>query len=301
MPVDKQRHTPSHIMQKTIFDFHNGPLLNVHRANKPAPVTTNHHFHDFYEIYYLVSGERFYFIKDTTYHIKSGTLVIINPYDVHYTDNYADYTYDRILINFNKEILNEFLGLIDDINPLECYKKDLRVIKLNPQEQHYVESILNTMLKEYGKMEAGFNSYLKTSLLQLLIFMSRRNSSAGSDDINYINSAHKTISEITGYINTNFSADITLSHMSERFFISPCHLSRIFKQITGFAFTEYVNGIRIKEAQKLLCSTDLPIAEITEIVGYKSNTHFGRMFKSITGTTPIIYRKAHTAPHTFQE
>lgn len=37
------------------------------------------HFHDEYEIYYLMEGERYYFIENKTYHIHKGSLVLIKP------------------------------------------------------------------------------------------------------------------------------------------------------------------------------------------------------------------------------
>jgi len=51
--------------------------------------------------------------------------------------------------------------------------------------------------------------------------------------------------------------------------------------------------VRIKEAKKLLINTKLSITDVGEAVGYKSNTHFGRVFKNITGASPLSYRKRH--------
>ena len=106
------------------------------------------------------------------------------------------------------------------------------------------------------------------------------------------NSYHKTISDISTYICNNFKDDINLKNISEQFFISPSYFSRTFKKVTGLTFVEYLNSIRIKESQKLIATTTLTIAEISEIVGYKSNTHFGRIFKNIVGTTPNASRQS---------
>ena len=92
---------------------------------------------------------------------------------------------------------------------------------------------------------------------------------------------------------------MTLQTISERFYISPYYFSRTFKQITGFTFIEYLNGVRIKEAQKLLRKTNLSIGKIAESVGYQNNTHFGRLFKKATGISPLAYRKQCSGENAF--
>lgn len=268
--------------------------FRIERVKMLNPSSSKYyHYHDFYELYYLYSGERYYFVKDKTYHVAKGTLVLVKPYDIHYTSNYANHGYDRHLVSFTKEYLKDFLVMSDKNDLLECFHKDISIIKLNMHGQHFVETLLKSMEKEFEQRKEGYDLYLKTSLVQLLIFMNRNSSMLEDNDIDYINSAHKTISEITAYINMNYQKEISLASISKQFFISPYHLSRIFKKNTGFTFIEYLNGVRVKEAQNLLRRTDKSVTDIAEIVGYNSATHFGRIFKNITGTSPLLYKKLH--------
>ncbi len=268
--------------------------IKVERIKNPNPSTAKYyHYHDYYELYYMYSGERYYFVKDKTYHVKAGTLVLVKPYDVHYTSKYSNHGYDRHLVWFSKEYLKEFIPMYGDGDLFDCFHKDISIIKLNMHGQHFVELLLKSMEREFEQRKAGYDLYLKTSLVQLLIFMNRNSSMLEDNDIDYINSAHKTISEITAYINMNYQKEISLASISKQFFISPYHLSRIFKKNTGFTFIEYLNGVRIKEAQNLLRRTDKSVSDIAEIVGYNSATHFGRIFKNITGTSPLLYKKLH--------
>lgn len=259
-------------------------------VTSPKP-SQNYHYHDCYELYYLYSGERYYFIQDRSYHVKSGNLVLINAYDIHATTNSAKYGYSRLLINFKKEFIEAFLDSLDGPDLFECFRRDIHIIKLNASEQQYIENMLQLMIHEYAAQAPGYLSYLKTSLIQLLLFINRRNHQLDDKHIKYMNATHKTISEITGYINNHYSEEISLAQISTDFYISPYYFSRTFKKVTGYTFIEYLNGVRIKEAQKLLRKTDLSIAEISEAVGYKSSTHFGRLFKEFTGMSPISYRK----------
>lgn len=281
----------------TMFDSCNvnpRQYIEIERIKIFNPSTSkNYHYHDYYELYYLYSGERYYFVNDKTYHVKKGTVVLVKPYDVHYTSNYANHGYDRHLVWFTKDYIEDFLDMYGEGNLLECFHKDICIIKLNMQGQHFFETFLKSMQKEFDERKEGYDLCIKTSLVQLLIFMNRNSSNIQDNDIDYINSAHKTVSEITAFINKNYQEDITLLSVSQKFFISPYYLSRIFKKNTGFKFIEYLNGIRIKEAQNLMRKTDKSISEISEMVGYNSATHFGRIFKSITGTTPLNYKQLH--------
>ena len=88
--------------------------------------------------------------------------------------------------------------------------------------------------------------------------------------------------------------EITLETLSNMFYISPCYLSRTFKKVSGLPFPRYLNNVRIKEAKRLLRKTKMPVGAVGEAVGYVSNAHFGRAFKSLTGRSPQEYRREHS-------
>jgi AraC-like DNA-binding protein len=266
--------------------------FRIERTSTNLPIQGSpHHYHDTYEIYYLYSGDRYYFIKDKSYHIQRGDLVLIKPYDVHCTTNFSKSGYDRFLINVKKSYLDGLLELSGGINLFECFEKDIHVVKLNPQEQSYIENLLLAMLSEYCSDNLGHEYFLKTSLVQLLIFASRYSGQMIDDSQSYVSAVHKTVSEVAAYINNNYKEDITLESISDKFFISPFYFSRTFKRVTGVAFTEYLSGIRIKEAKRLISNTDMSMSDIAESVGYKSSTHFGRTFKSMIGMSPSTYKR----------
>ncbi|MDO4340061.1 MAG: response regulator [Eubacteriales bacterium] len=101
------------------------------------------------------------------------------------------------------------------------------------------------------------------------------------------------VKEVREYINKNFSQDISLADISEKFFINPYYFSQLFKKKTGETYQSYLTGIRIARAKKLLKETDLKIYEISEMIGYKDVNHFSRVFEKREGMKPSSYRKAH--------
>ena len=274
------------------FDAVNKAAFFIERKNVSSPSPFPHyHYHDCYELYYLYAGERYYFIRDKTYHIEGGSFVLIKPYEIHSSANFAQCGYDRLLINFKKDFLADFLGETKNVNLFECFDSNIHTILLNPQEQHFAELMLENMVQEYREHPVLDNLHLKISLIQLLLYINKHRISSCANILKYVNSTHKTISEIIGYINNHYAEDITLSTISECFYVSPCYFSRTFKKVSGLPFTDYLNSVRIKEARKLLAKTNMPISEVSGAVGFKSNTHFDRVFKKITGMSPLTYKK----------
>ncbi|MCB2305388.1 AraC family transcriptional regulator [Clostridium estertheticum] len=249
------------------------------------------HYHDDYEIYYLLDGKRHYFIKDKVYDIKKGDLVFVKKNEIHKTFDAGAPYHQRILITFKKSYLNNILVEAKNYDLLSCFHGNTNVLRLKIDEQKSIESLLSKMLYEDTHQVDSSSIYLKIMLTEFLILVERLLKNAPSYHIETTNLTHKRISEIITYINKNYVENLTLDFLSKRFFISTYYLSRTFKNVTGLNLNQYVNTIRIKAAQKLLFSAELNITNISEEVGYRSITHFGRVFKSITGVSPLKYKK----------
>ena len=251
----------------------------------------SNHYHNHYEIYYQLSGERYYFIQDRTYYVKKGDLVLINKNDLHKTTYAGAAIYERILINFREDFIYSFKENLMDIDLLSCFHNNLNILSLSLSQQNFIETLLFKILTEKTKNLLGYEAYLKISLIELLIFLNRFTEKAENHYLMYPSALHKRISEVAQYINRNYNTNLSLKSLAKEFYISFFYLSRTFKDVTGFTITEYLNSVRIKEGQKLLRETKLNITEISSKVGFESSTHFGRVFKSITQQSPLKYRK----------
>lgn len=245
-------------------------------------------FHEDYEIYYLLSGERNYFIENRTYHIESGDLVLINKHDLHKTFSAGDGDYERFLIFFGEL----FLHKIDkEARPLMLlpFRKGIKRIRLKMNEQNVIEKILFELIQEQKKQMPGFEAYMEASLSQLLLYTGRLVETYDEDN-EPVSSLEQKMQEIIDYINHHYDKDLNLTSVSHRFYLSPYYLSRVFKQITSFSFIDYINTTRIKNAQRLLRETNDQVTEIAAQVGFQNIAHFGRVFKAKTNMAPLQYR-----------
>jgi YesN/AraC family two-component response regulator len=245
------------------------------------------HLHTFFEIYYLLSGARYYFIKDRTFLVRQGDLVLIGPQTLHKTTATGPQNHERILIYFNHEFafsqsqdFSETITTLFAVHPL---------IRFEPDGQSRIESLLCQMCHEIAQRQSGFAPMLQAQLLQLLVLCLRRQP-VNANGAEHPSPMHQKISEIVRYINQNYPEPLALPLVADRFAISPYYLSRSFKEATGFTFIEYVNNVRIKEAQRLLKESNRKVIAIAEQVGFGSIAHFGRVFKAVTGQSPLCYR-----------
>jgi YesN/AraC family two-component response regulator len=69
------------------------------------------------------------------------------------------------------------------------------------------------------------------------------------------------------------------------------YFSRFFKKTMGVTFLDYVNGLRVKEAERLLATTNNSVSRIAETVGIPNIAHFYEMFRKFNHLSPVEYRK----------
>lgn len=100
------------------------------------------------------------------------------------------------------------------------------------------------------------------------------------------------VTEAKKYLYKHFrDSDLDLNMAARSIGISSAYLSRLMKQELGMSFKDFLTSLRINEAIVLMRSTDRPINEIAETVGYKSQHYFSTAFKHIMGISPSEHRK----------
>ncbi|MBM7568524.1 response regulator transcription factor [Paenibacillus sacheonensis] len=98
------------------------------------------------------------------------------------------------------------------------------------------------------------------------------------------------IKEALLVIEQNF-ATIDLVETARRVNLSPSWFASLFRCETGDSFHGYVTATRLREAKKLLRTTDYKVYEVAEHVGIPNYRYFSRLFAEHTGVTPLVYRK----------
>jgi len=211
--------------------------------------------------------------------------------------------------------------------PLECEQELYRAISSGDQETAQMR--LNQLLSHVYYYTADSEEF-NVRIMELLIVMIRA-AAAGGMEINhalemskeYINKLHSmssneditewlsdnlkllmdevfsleaerhsaTMLKAIGYMKRNYSRKLPLEEVADFAGYSPAYFSRIFREDTGMAYSDYLNILRVEKGKSLLHSTKLKMTEISAMLGFSDQSHFTRTFKKITGVTPDLYRK----------
>ena len=112
----------------------------------------------------------------------------------------------------------------------------------------------------------------------------------------YLISLRKNVSrgilaDIEKEINDNYSKNLTLRELSQKYYVNSSYLGQIFKKKYGMSFKDYLSNYRVQIAAGLLLKSDMKIAQIAEEVGYKDTDYFINRFIALKGCTPSKYRK----------
>lgn len=99
-----------------------------------------------------------------------------------------------------------------------------------------------------------------------------------------------SVNEIANYIRKHYAERISLTGISEEFYLTQSHIARLFKKHMGESVINYLNRIRVENAKRLL-EDGVSVKEAAEQVGYDSLNNFYKHFKRYTGTTPADYMK----------
>ena len=99
--------------------------------------------------------------------------------------------------------------------------------------------------------------------------------------------------KIMQYINENYmNQDLNISGISSHFDLSPSYLTRIVRQHTGQNALDYIHGLRIAAAKKLMLTSNQNLQQIAESVGYGTKLNIIRAFKRYEGITPTAWKDA---------
>ncbi len=275
------------------YSYGDTSRLYVEFMQRTTPFTMDvDHYHDYYELYYMLSGQRLYFIRDRTYSVEQGDLVFINKHELHKTMQSGEDAHERVIMHFSDAFLESQFAKHADLLRSPFLEAG-HIVRLPLQESLGAEQTVRRLLGEIAQRQPGFELAASHAVSELLLTAARHLRQHGPAQLQHATPMHAKISEIIRHINVHFDEPLRLEQIAEQFFVSPYYLSRRFKETTGFTYSDYLILTRIKEAQRLLRETGQSISDISVAVGFDNFSHFGKTFKRIAQASPREYRKLH--------
>ena len=246
------------------------------------------HWHMDVEIVLVLQGKIRIGVNSNHELLSAGDMVVIGSGDIHYFDSLGLASSIASLI-FSPELLDSKTGWPKNgqLQYPFLKKKDFQEESL----EHLANSFQSVVTEEREK-KPMCDMIIKAKLLEMSglilrcipIVDNKEESKAGYAVKN------RRMKGILTYIEENFSLDLSIESIAEKFDISPFYLSKIFHSVTGMNFRRYINFIRVSEANYLLTNSDKSITDIANECGFNSIRTFNRAFKEIKGYTPSNLR-----------
>ncbi len=125
---------------------------------------------------------------------------------------------------------------------------------------------------------------LKTNLQNLFYrFREKEHETAKADSPEFFGNIEK-------YLKNHLSEPLSLQELSDYFAISQAYMSKLFRKYTGQSYNQYFTGIRMERAKQLMKENRaLFVKDVAEMVGYRDQFYFSRIFHSYTGKRPADY------------
>ena len=270
MRSNPQRFDPRQTMQREdyeIFHYHDAKMGEV-------PL----HHHDFYEVYYFLSGQVEYLVEGISYTLLPGDLLLISPMDLHRPLVAPGNAYERIVLWINADYLDR---LLPSGSLRACFERGQC---LYHSANTPIPQLMERLASNFSDPSPDGELYARGLFLQLMAELLRL-TAKGSRDSGEASFAPPIVREVLAYISENYHKELSLEALSARFYVSKYYLSHLFRDSVGVSVYRYILLKRLQNAKQLLSEGETP-GEVCLRCGFKDYTNFYRAFRQVYGCNP---------------
>lgn len=268
-------------------DFH---IMRITRPQEALKL----HSHDYFQIYYVVSGKIIHHIEQNCAELCSGDVFILPPNLSHYIETASDEV-DFYSLSFMPEFVQrntesnrmvaDFLYYLKTVQPDDIQPK----FSFTYEDTMFINLMFQRILKEFQDNKTGKNDMLKGNVMVLLTLFARVYFEEQAEALTTQENKLLVIHCIE-YIKTHFNEDITLSKMVHHCAMSKTCFCTLFSSLVGTSFKDYLNQYRIKKAADFLARGE-KLANVCSYCGYNDFSTFYRNFKKYMGVAPSEFIK----------
>ncbi len=268
-------------MEKSGFRYKAGEWGTDHITvvDKTLDWSVGIHMHTFFEIEFILEGAGQQNLNGTTYPIEDGMLLFLTPIDFHSIA--PEGRLHIINISFDSEMIPPSMQL------RFMNRRENMLFKPCPEETQGFLSVVDLLKRECDSPDAlskDMRQHLLGAILGMIARITEEKGGKGELPATSVHSSVKFIFE-------HFRDDITLSQVAAASGYTPNYFSKLFSDLTGRRYSDFLNSLRVNYSKMLLITTRRSVLDISKASGFSSLSNFARVFKKETGTTPLAYRK----------
>lgn len=269
-----QAFDPRQVMHTDTFE--------VFHYREPRPGTVEVHHHDFYEVYYLLSGQVDYWVDGRIYRLNPGDLLLINPMELHRPMVSPDSLYERIVLWIARDFLEGLKTGGGDLS--RCFQPDIsNRICPSSREQSALKARMGDLVREFYSREYGSDLSAQGLFLQLMVQLNRLVTKGQSRE--QTQPLSPLVQKALQYISDHPADALSLENIAAACYVSKYYLSHAFAKEMGISVYRYVMLRRLLHARQLLLSGE-PAGQVSTACGFSDYTSFYRAFKGEYGISP---------------
>lgn len=251
------------------------------------------HWHDHIEWIYVKEGQAKIQIDGSFEQLGKGELAFVNSRQLHSAVRLAPDA-ELICIVFNEALvrgsgldITEYHYFVPYLQKQQGWPNWMRKDAPHIGE---ISASFERLLAEFERKQPGYELLVKAELLRIFGLYFRYAEQYMAEPAPRVQRPHD-LTSLLQLLRERYSESIAVGDAARMVNLSLNHFCKVFKQVTGKTFVEYIHTLRVQEAERLLRDTDLPITEIADRVGFSNITYFGRIFKKMRNRAPSAIRK----------
>lgn len=257
--------------------------------------------HEFLEVIYVFGGKTEIQIRDGYFLTKRGDLVVVGPHQYHRILHAPNAELRLVSLNFQPEIVRSSKPDGDEeryLSPFLCQDSQFPHIisgsqAVSREAYHLILKIHRELPARTALNRLATKTYLK--MLLLLLVKHYADYLGTRRVIDRKQTDQQRLQPLFRLLDDNVAQPTKVQDAARACAMSASHFMRFFKMTVGQPFRAYLTGFRIAKARHMLSNSEIPIAEISELVGFCSQSYFGEVFRKTVGMTPRAYRREFQA------
>lgn len=278
MKITKDTFTQRQIMERSDFE--------CYHYWDPVPPVVDFHEHEFYEVFFFLSGDVSYSIEGRTYQLRPGDILLTDNRDIHKPEVRPGKPYERYVIWIEPAFLTRVNTMGSDLTRCFTDASEKKYKRIRPESSvmSHLKGICEKMLRNRDEEEFGSGTLSYIYLVEFLVYLNRAYF-ATPEDIRKDVTENEKINEVVAYINDNLADDLTLDLLADTCFVSKSHLAHQFKLYTGLTLYQFIIKKRVTVARNMI-REGTPVMEACMRCGFNDYSNFLKAFKREFGRSP---------------
>lgn len=254
------------------------------KENKPKEV--GFHYHDFYKILILISGNVNYVVEGKACQLKPYDMVLVNRNEIHRPEVDEKEPYERVVFYISQEYLEKHKTKEYDLAFCfaEAMKQESCVARLPALLNTRVMEIIS-QIEENGRKERYADGLYANVLFMEFMILLNRACMEGECSFRHQVVYNQKMIDLLQYINGHLCEELSIDELAEHIFISKYHMMRQFKEETGYTIHQYITEKRVLRA-KAMMQAGISATQACYACGFKDYSTFSRAFKNRMEKSP---------------